>query len=288
MKSTPSGFAIVCCRGCGRGKSPEVKMRTNKTAKSSPDISYFGIQAYVGTTKHMGGFESTKVLIELCHIGKDTYVLEVGCGVGATACYLAKEHGCQVIGVDISKAMVARSNERAQKEGVADRVEFMDADVQDLPFEDGLFDVVISESVLTFVHDKQRAVSECARITKPGGYVALNEELWIETPSAQLVERVRQIWDIKPDIPTFEDWMGLLEGAGLNDIDMRTYKFDARREASQMKRYDFLDMWRMFYRSLYLYIINPDFRKYMTGRRRLPKDIFRYLGYAVFVGKKSR
>jgi len=263
-------------------------METKRPAKSNPEISYFGLQAYVGTTKHMGGFESTKALIELCHIGKDTYVLEIGCGVGATACYLAKEYGCQVIGVDISKAMIARSNERAQRQGVADRVKFRDTDVQDLPFEDALFDVVIGESVLTFVHDKQRAVRECARVTKLGGYVALNEELWIETPSAQLVERVRQIWDIKPDIPTSGDWMGLLEGVGLKDIDVRTYKFDARREASQMKRYDFQDMWRMFYRSLYLYIKNPDFRKYMAERKRLPKDIFRYLGYAVFVGRKSR
>ena len=263
-------------------------MRTNKTAKSSPEISYFGLQAYVGTTKHMGGFESTKVLIELCHIGKDTYVLEVGCGVGATTCYLAKEYGCQVIGVDINKAMIARSNERAQREGVTDRVNFRDADVQDLPFEDALFDVVIGESVLTFVHDKQRAVRECVRVAKPGGYVALNEELWIETPSTQMIERVRQIWDIKPDIPTSEGWMELLKGAGLKDIDVRTYKFNARREASQVKRYDFQDMWRMFYRSLYLYVINPDFRKYMAERKRLPKDIFRYLGSAVLVGRKSR
>ena len=263
-------------------------MGTKRPAKSNPEISYFGLQAYVGTTKHMGGFESTKALLELCHIGKDTYVLEVGCGVGATACYLAKEYGCQVIGVDINKAMIVRANERAQKAEVTDRVKFRDADVQKLPFEDELFDVVISESVLTFVHDKQHAVSECARVTKPGGYVALNEELWIETPSALLVERVRQIWDIKPEIPTSEDWIGLLESVGLKDIDVRTYKFDARREASQMKRYDFQDMWRMFYRSLYLYIINPDFRKYMAERKHLPKDIFRYLGYAVIVGRKSR
>ena len=263
-------------------------MVTKRSAKSNPDISYFGLQAYVGTTKHMGGLESTKVLIELCPIGQDTSVLEVGCGVGATACYLAKEYGCQVIGVDFSKAMIVRSNERAQKEGVIDRVRFRVADVQYLPFEDTFFDIVIGESVLTFVHDKPRAVSECARVTKLGGYVALNEELWIETPSIQMVERIRHIWDIKPDIPTTEGWMGLLESVGLKDIDVRTYKFDTRREASQVKRYDFQDMWRMFYRSLYLYIINPDFRKYMAERNRLPKDIFRYLGYAVFVGRKSR
>ncbi|MCJ7557155.1 MAG: hypothetical protein MUP90_09630, partial [Gammaproteobacteria bacterium] len=56
------------------------------------ELSYFELQAYIGTTKHMGGFETTKELIELCHIGKETLVLDVGCGVGATACHLAKEY----------------------------------------------------------------------------------------------------------------------------------------------------------------------------------------------------
>ena len=253
---------------------------------SNLELSYFELQAYVGTTKHMGGFETTKALIELCHIGKDTYVLEVGCGVGAMACYLAKKYGCNVVGVDLLESMIARSNERAQKEGVEDGVEFRVADAQDIPFEDALFDVVIGESVLTFIKDKQRAVSECARVTKPGGYVGLNEELWLETAPAQMVERVRHIWDIKPDIPTFDGWMGLVEGAGLSDVVVQTYTFSVRRESTQVQRYSFQDMWRMFYRMLFLYIKNPAFRKYMLERQRLPKDIFRYLGYAIFVGRK--
>jgi len=261
-------------------------MDNERSGAPDPELSYFELQAYVGTTKHMGGFETTKELIELCHIGKDTYVLEVGCGVGATACYLAKNHGCNVVGVDIRESMIARSNERARKQGVADRVEFRVADAQDLPFENALFDVVLCESVATFVRDKQKVVSEYVRVTRPGGYVGLNEELWIETPPAPLVERVRQIWDIKPDIPTLEDWAGFLENAGLRDVVVETYRFDARRESSQIKRYGFQDMWRMFYRTLYLYVKNPAFRKYMAGRHSLPKDIFRYLGYAIFVGRR--
>jgi len=261
-------------------------MGYKKPKMSSPEISYFELQAYVGSTKHLGGFETTKALIALCHINQDTYVLEVGCGVGATACYLAKKYGCNVVGVDFLESMIARSNERARREGMSDLVEFRVADAQGLPFEDALFDVVIGESVLTFIRDKHCAASECARVTRPGGYVGLNEELWIETPPAPLVEQVRHIWDIKPAIPTLEGWMGLLEGAGLRDIVVQTCKFDVRRESSQIKRYRFQDMWRMFYRTLFLYIKNPAFREYMAERRHLPKDIFEYLGYAIFVGRR--
>jgi len=48
------------------------------------------LQADIGITKYAGGLKTTRELIELCHINKDTYVLDVGCGVGLTPCYLAK------------------------------------------------------------------------------------------------------------------------------------------------------------------------------------------------------
>jgi arsenite methyltransferase len=253
---------------------------------SDPELSYFELQAYMGTTKHMGGLESTKMLVELCHIGRDTYVLDVGCGVGATACYLAKQYGCRVLGVDLRESMVVLSRERARKERVEDRVEFRVADAQDLPFEDAQFDVVISESVATFVEDKQKVVGECARVTRADGYVGMNEEIWIKPPPPRLVEFAKQTWDIESDVLTADGWMGLLKGAGLRDAVAKSYQVDARRESTQVRRYRFQDMWRMFYRVLRLYVRSPAFREYMAARRHAPKDLFEYLGYAVFAGRR--
>jgi demethylmenaquinone methyltransferase/2-methoxy-6-polyprenyl-1,4-benzoquinol methylase len=85
-----------------------------------------------------------------------------------------------VVGVDISEKMIEWSRQRAKQEGIEDRVELRTADVLDLPFEADRFDIVICESVLAFVEDKPRAIRECARVVKPGGYVGMNEALWIE------------------------------------------------------------------------------------------------------------
>ncbi len=101
---------------------------------------FFDFAAEVGLTKHIGGVAATEALVALCHIHRNSYVLDVGCGAGATACFLAKRAGCRVIGVDILAGMVERSRERAAREKVADRVEFQVADAQDLPFADGIFD----------------------------------------------------------------------------------------------------------------------------------------------------
>ena len=261
-------------------------MGSKRPAMSNPEISYFELQAYVGTTKHLGGFETTKALIESCHISQNTCVLEVGCGVGATACYLAKKYTCHVVGVDLRESMVARSNERAQREGVEDRVEFRVADAQDLPFDDAHFDVVIAESVATFIEDKRKVVGEYARVVKPGGYVGMNEEIWLKTPPTRLVEFAKHTWSIEPDVLTSGGWVELLTSAGLRDIVVKTCEFDTRREATQVQRYRFQDMWRMFYRTLLLYVRNPAFREYMAERRHTPKDLFEYLGYAILVGKK--
>ena len=94
------------------GKQPALEI-------SGPQIGYFDVQAYVGTTKHMGGLDTTKELIEMCRIGANSYVLDVGCGVGATACYLAKKLGCHVVGVDNHPGMIARSKDRAREVAVS-------------------------------------------------------------------------------------------------------------------------------------------------------------------------
>jgi arsenite methyltransferase len=253
--------------------------------KGEPEISYFELQAYVGTTKHMGGFETTKELIELCHVDGDTYVLDAGCGAGATASYLAKAYGCRVVGVDLRKAMVTLSTERARKQGVIDHVEFRVADAQELPFDDGTFDVILCESVATFIEDKRRVVDELARVVKPGGYVGLNEEIWLKEPTPEVIERVQTMWPVKANLPTAEGWEALLRDAGLQDVTVRVYKVDARREATQVKRYTCGDMVRMFWRTLVLYVKSAEFRAYMK-KQRLPKGVFDYLGYTVLAGRR--
>lgn len=256
---------------------------------SEPELTYFEAQAYWGATKHMGGLKATKELIELCNIDKGKQVLDVGCGVGATPCYIAKRHGCRVVGVDISEKMIDWANKRAKRKGVENLVEFRVADAQNLPFKDDLFDVVIGESVITFIEDKKRAISEYLRVTKPGGYVGFNEETWIKTPPKEFIEYTSHMWDIEVEIPNQNQWEELLRGTGLKDLVARTQTFNASwgEYISEIGRYGIIDFLKMMYRALALYIKTPTFRKYTKGRfTSLPKGFFEYLGYGIYVGRK--
>ena len=104
---------------------------------------YFDYLAEMGVAKHFGSLDATLELVELCHTGPGRYVLDVGCGVDVTPCYLAKRFGCRVVGGDITPKMIERCEERAEREGLGDWVEVRAADARALPFEDGEFDAVI-------------------------------------------------------------------------------------------------------------------------------------------------
>lgn len=253
--------------------------------------SFFDFAAEVGLTKHIGGIEATEALIELCHVSKGSYVLDVGSGVGATPCFLAKRHGCRVVGVDISEKMVERSRERALREKVSDRVEFRVADAQDLPFDDDLFDAVFTESVTAFPDDKQKAVNEYVRVTKTGGYVGLNETAWLKVPPPpEVIAWVAQDMDASVNPLTPDAWTGLLEKAGLKTIITKTYAVNTQAEAKGiLQRYGFRGMLGVMGRMLLLYARSPAYRKFVKGVRQdgvVPDRLDEYFGYGLFVGCK--
>lgn len=254
--------------------------------------TFFDFAAEVGLTKHIGGITATERLIELCHINKDSYVLDVGCGVGATPCLIAKRVGCRLMGVDIKEKMIARSRERAQREKLVGQVEFRVADAQDLPFEDELFDAVITESVTAFPADKQKAVDEYARVTKAGGYVGLNETTWLKVPPpAEVIAWAEQDIgsSVKPLTP--DEWTGLLDRAGLIEIIARTYAIDIQAETKGiLQRYGLAGMMGIFGRMFRLYLRSPEYRKFTREVGRggvVPPNLAEYFGYGLFVGQKG-
>ena len=252
---------------------------------------FFDFAAEVGLTKHLGGLESTQKIGELCHINKDSFVLDVGCGVGITPCFLAKKYGCRVVGVDIVEKMVERSSERAVHEGLEKQIELRVADAQNLPFEDNFFDVVITESVTAFPENKQKAVNEYTRVVKPGGYVCLNESTWLKSPvPEELLLWASQEIGTGASPLTTEDWMALLNNAGLKNTDFTIFKINIQEESkSIVKRYGLGELLKSIGRMLKLYLKNPTYRAFIKKVQKegiTPKNLDKYFGYGLYIGKK--
>lgn len=250
----------------------------------------FDFQAYAGLTKHMGGLAATEELFRLCEISGDDEVMEAGCGVGQTAVFLAKRHGCRVVGVDTSQGMVDRAGERARRVGVEELVEFRVANIVDLPFEDDRFDVVFGELITPFASDHAKAISEYARVVKSGGFVGLNELTWLQPPSPELIAWFAQDMAANARTHTAEEWQALLEGAGLRDLVVQTSAMDIRQEVrGTLRRYGIGGFLQSIGRMLVLYARNPEYRAFAREIREggvAPPDVADYLGYGLYIGRK--
>jgi arsenite methyltransferase len=268
----------------------ENKKQSSPEGTSGP--SYLELLAYLGMTRHMGGWKSTRELMELCQIGSGQHILDIGCGIGKTACYIAKRHGCRVVGVDISAKMTGWSKQRAKGEGVEERVEFRVADAQSLPFQDGLFDAVINESTLAFVPDRRRALSEYVRVTKPGGYVGLNESTWLKTPlPAELAEVFSANIFLGANLETADAWKELLAGSGVKDIVVRIHILTTRGDLmDRMQWFGLRGITGNLFRIVSFARSSPDNRKAVATillmQRNIPKNLYEYYGYGIYVGRK--
>lgn len=162
---------------------------------------------------HPGGLEITRELAELCHIGPDSKVLDVASGTGESACYLAANFGCRVVGVDASDFLIERAKKKTGGSHLP--VEFQPGDAHHLPFDENTFDVVMSECTIC-VLDKERALREMVRVATPGGYIGIHDICWQEGAPEHLKHRLAEIEGEEPE--TLDGWKSLFEKAGLIDI----------------------------------------------------------------------
>jgi ubiquinone/menaquinone biosynthesis C-methylase UbiE len=189
--------------------------------------TYLDIQAEVGITKHMGGYAATETLHCLCHLHKAREVLEVGCGIGVGPASIARRYPWRVVASDISSKMLSWAQQRARREGVADRITFRQGDIRNLPFEDNRFDAVLVESVLAFVEDKQVAIRELLRVARPGGYVGLSEGYWRLEPPPEMAS---QAVSLGTAMITEAEWRAVWEAMPLEARSIETHDIDLRRE----------------------------------------------------------
>jgi ubiquinone/menaquinone biosynthesis C-methylase UbiE len=159
---------------------------------------------------HIRGRAATVELAQRAALTPGLRVLDVGCGLGGTARYLAAEHGCRVTGVDLTKEYVDVARALAGLVGLEGSVEFRQASALDLPFDDGAFDLVWTEHVQMNIEDKRAFYAEIARVLVPRGRLVFHDVIqggggpshfpvpWADEPSISFLaspDLLRQILD---------------------------------------------------------------------------------------------
>jgi ubiquinone/menaquinone biosynthesis C-methylase UbiE len=135
----------------------------------------------MGQQVHVGGFKSSMDLAERAGIGSGQHGVDLCCCNGAGMRLLVRFRRVgSMIGVDATKTVVERGQQRCRAEGLDERIRLILGDVCNSGLPDGIADFVWGEDAWCYVSDKSRLIAEAARIVKPGGTIAFTD--WVEGP----------------------------------------------------------------------------------------------------------
>jgi ubiquinone/menaquinone biosynthesis C-methylase UbiE len=124
---------------------------------------------------HTRGRAATRELAEMGNLKASDLVLDVGCGLGGTARYLAGHYKCQVKGIDLIDEYIAAGTKLTEFANLSDQVQLHYGSALDLPYEDEQFDIVLTQHVQMNIVDKHRFYSEIERVLKPGGHFIFHD-----------------------------------------------------------------------------------------------------------------
>lgn len=166
---------------------------------------------------------STRETLKRTDPGAAGRVLDMGCGTGAFLEALTSDHDdIHVAGVDLSEEMLARAR---VKLGPAPDLRI--GNVENLPFEDAMFNMVTSISMFHYLRDPDTALSEARRVLRPGGRIIITD--WChDYLSCRLLDVFLRLFN-RAHYRTYEaaELEHKLIRAGFEDVRAESYKIDA-------------------------------------------------------------
>ncbi|WP_320151154.1 methyltransferase domain-containing protein [uncultured Tolumonas sp.] len=175
---------------------------------------------------HIRGRAATLELARAAGLDANKHVLDVGSGVGGTSRCLAKEFGCRVTGIDLTDEYGLAAAMLSSKVGLADLVDYHQGDATNLPFDDGIFDVVWTEHVAMNIPDKTKLYAELHRVLKPNGTLAIYDVLagpsgtvlfpvpWARSPDTSFLVRPHELRMLLESVGfTISEWSDTTEVA---------------------------------------------------------------------------
>ena len=133
----------------------------------------------LGQTSWVSPDESHSIPAQL-KIVQDSNVLELGCGSGGYAIYLAERTACRITGLDLNAQAIRNANRLARSKDMLPQVRFLRYDLtKKLPYDLNTFDAIFANDVLPHIPNRPVLLAEIFRILKPGGRFLFSDSLII-------------------------------------------------------------------------------------------------------------
>lgn len=137
--------------------------------------------------------EVGELVVTRAGIGRGMKVLDVACGTGNAARPAARA-GAEVVGLDLTPKLLAAGDAKARAEGLA--IEWREGDAENLPFDNGRFDRVLSTFGHMFAPRHEQTASEMARVCRPGGVIVT--ATWLQDGSVGEVFKISGAYQPPP------------------------------------------------------------------------------------------
>ncbi|NJP06728.1 MAG: methyltransferase domain-containing protein [Chloroflexaceae bacterium] len=113
----------------------------------------------------------------LQHVDQGTRVIDIGAGYGGSARYLARRFGCTVACVNLSETQNERNRRLNQEQQLAHLIDVVDGSFEEIPYDNGLFDIVWSQDAILHSGNRRKVIEEVRRVIKPGGEFILSDPM---------------------------------------------------------------------------------------------------------------
>lgn len=168
----------------------------------------------LGESLHPGKLALTERLGNLLDLRSGGLVLDVACGRGTSAIFLAQRFGCRVVGVDLASDNTHSARAVAKEAGLTNQVSFETGDGERLPFKDRSFDAIICECAFCTFPAKSTAAAEFARVLRPKGTIGISD-LTRSGPLPPELDSLMAWVACVADALSIDDYISILSGAGL-------------------------------------------------------------------------
>jgi SAM-dependent methyltransferase len=162
---------------------------------------------------------------QFAKIQKGDTVIDLGSGAG-NDCFVARhETGSEgkVIGIDFTPAMIQKARANAEKLGY-NNVEFREGDIDQMPVNDSVADVVVSNCVLNLVPNKEKVIGEIFRVLKPGGHFSISDIVLVgDLPPALQADAEMYAGCVAGAIQK-ETYLDFINGAGFEEVTIQKEK----------------------------------------------------------------
>ena len=185
------------------------RARTARSVGAYFDLITEEGRLFYGDSFHLGYFRNgdesladaldahTDLVAGLAQLNAGSKVLDIGCGLGAPAMRIAKNYGCSVTGVNMSREQVRQGRTLVAEHGLSDRVAITRGDARAVAFADASFDSVLcmeaAGDICVTEADKTQLADEFYRVLRPGGCVAFSDLAFLSAPPRSDAGDVRAV-----------------------------------------------------------------------------------------------